>query len=371
MLKIVIATPFWNSPRGGGIDAHVRGLVRTFKKITNDIDFKIVYVDGKDEDNYQISGGRLFRIFGLISTLRKIKPDIINVRQNWLLLFGSWVYCKFHKNVKLIFTFHTEPEFAVNKYLKFKNRIKKLLYQPALNQCDYVTLISTNLEKEYRENWGLVIKTKKEIIHAGVNPRIVTEQEKREFYSKFKIEEDSQILLAQSFTASITKSEGAKILLKVMKELRKKYPKIKLILTREGSYSKALKEFAKKEGVYENTVFTGDLANPFVPLEICDVFTWPFVGTMGMGMALLEAMSIGKPIIITSESGFYEPITNGKDGLIVKPNEDELFKGIVKLIEDKNLAIKLGENARKTVLEKFTWEISAKKYLKVFGVKID
>ncbi|MFW9881922.1 MAG: glycosyltransferase family 4 protein [Candidatus Thorarchaeota archaeon] len=368
MLKIVIATPFWRSPRGGGIDAHVNGLVKTLKKNTKNIDLKIIFVDGTDSDNYQISGGRFFRVFNIFSTLRKIKPDIINVRQNWLLLFGSWIYCRFNRNVKLIYTFHTEPEFSVNRYLKFKNRVKKMIYQPALNQCDYVTLISKNLEKEYRENWGLVIKTNKVIIHAGVTARDASVQEKKDFLKKYKIKEDSIILLAQSFTASITKSEGAKILLRALKKLTKKFPKIKLILTREGAFSKALKEYAKIQGVYENTVFTGNLENPFIPLELCDVFTWPFVGTMGMGMALLEAMSVGKPIIITSATGLYEPITNGVDGMIVKPNEDDLYQGIVKLIEDKKFAGELGKNAQKTVSERFTWDISAKKYLEIYGI---
>jgi len=140
-------------------------------------------------------------------------------------------------------------------------------------------------------------------------------------------------------------------------------------LTREGVYSNELKEFAKNEGVYDNVIFTGDVDNPFVPIAICDIYTHITLGEGGLSLALLEAMSMRKPIIATPIGGIPEAIENGKNGILVEPNVDKIAEKIEYLWENRGLAQELGMNAKKTAKEKFTWEKCGERFLALYRGK--
>jgi len=64
--------------------------------------------------------------------------------------------------------------------------------------------------------------------------------------------------------------------------------------------------------------------------------------------SLIEAMAMKLPVISTTLSGIPEIVENDKNGLLVQPNNEcALADAIIKLIEDKDLRIRLGENAMK------------------------
>lgn len=72
----------------------------------------------------------------------------------------------------------------------------------------------------------------------------------------------------------------------------------------------------------------------------------------GFGMVLIEAMSCGLPCVsFDCPCGPRDIIQNGEDGFLVEYlNVDELVKKIKLLIDDRNLRVEMGENARKNVL---------------------
>lgn len=72
---------------------------------------------------------------------------------------------------------------------------------------------------------------------------------------------------------------------------------------------------------------------------------------------ILEAMSSQTPVIATNICAIPEAITNGEDGLLIPPkNPDEIANSILLLLQDEKYADRLGRNARKTILDRFTWD---------------
>lgn len=70
----------------------------------------------------------------------------------------------------------------------------------------------------------------------------------------------------------------------------------------------------------------------------------------GLPMSMLEAMAWGLAIITTPVGGIPEVIINGENGLLVEPgNQAQITQAMGKLIDDKNLRLKLGEKARNDV----------------------
>ncbi|MBD3248338.1 glycosyltransferase [Candidatus Falkowbacteria bacterium] len=84
---------------------------------------------------------------------------------------------------------------------------------------------------------------------------------------------------------------------------------------------------------------------------------------------VVEAMSCGVPVISTAVGISKQIIKNGKNGILIKRNEQELIRAIEKLRNNKKLRIKLSKNARKTALQ-FSYERIMKKHKKFFDLCI-
>jgi glycosyltransferase involved in cell wall biosynthesis len=84
-------------------------------------------------------------------------------------------------------------------------------------------------------------------------------------------------------------------------------------------------------------------------------------------LTLLEGMSTGLPMVATEVGGVLEIIDEGCNGLLVPSKQPEkLAQAILRLYRDSMLRTKLGENARKTVLEKYTAEKVVNQYIETF-----
>jgi glycosyltransferase involved in cell wall biosynthesis len=84
-------------------------------------------------------------------------------------------------------------------------------------------------------------------------------------------------------------------------------------------------------------------------------------------LTLLEGMSTGLPMIATRVGGVQEIINDGKNGLLVPAKHpEELAQAILRLYNDQNLRRKLGEKARRTVLERYTAEKVVNQYIETF-----
>jgi glycosyltransferase involved in cell wall biosynthesis len=80
-----------------------------------------------------------------------------------------------------------------------------------------------------------------------------------------------------------------------------------------------------------------------------DVFVLPTYNE-GLPLALLEAMGWGLPSITTPVGGIPELVTSGKDGILIEPgNVEQLSQAIASLIENEQLRISIGANARARV----------------------
>jgi len=354
-MRTALITHYWKNSDGGGIKTFLVNLVDALQNKGADV--SVLFREGDDLEHF--CGGKNKVIFSFVCyrQLCKIHPEVIYSQGMWYCLLPSVLYKKFH-GCTLIHTFHTEPD----RGLPLPARV---FFQRLLNACDYVTFVSKRLQERVVEVEGLSF-SKTAITYAGVRAGGVTEGEVERFREQYKISKDAVVLLAQAMTANPYKAEGLKLLIQAVRILRETYPNIMLIATREGDYSEEVKAFAREEGAEEQVVFTGDVENPFVPLNTCDLYTHVTLGEGGVSMALLEAMAIGKPIVATLAGGIPEAITDGENGLLVAPEVEQVALKIDLLLRDREYAEQLGRCAKKTVEENFTWEQAAEKFLQCY-----
>jgi glycosyltransferase involved in cell wall biosynthesis len=88
------------------------------------------------------------------------------------------------------------------------------------------------------------------------------------------------------------------------------------------------------------------------------VLVTPIKGPGGTRLKILEAMASALPVVTTSVGAEGLDVVNGKHALIAD-DMDKLADLAVRVIKDKSLAAKLGDNERKFVIENYRWQISA------------
>jgi glycosyltransferase involved in cell wall biosynthesis len=86
------------------------------------------------------------------------------------------------------------------------------------------------------------------------------------------------------------------------------------------------------------------------------------------GIAILEAMACKKAVIATTAGGIPEIIENGKNGVLVEPdNPTALARALVAVLENKRLQCVLASNAYTTVREQFCFERTGVSYESAFS----
>ena len=196
------------------------------------------------------------------------------------------------------------------------------------------------------------------ITPAGVDSNLFRPLPKDDFYL-----EEGNIRL---FTvARLHKYKGLQYLIKAFEKVVQERKDAKLYILGKGPEERALKRLAMDLGVDDKIVF---ISKPIPNTEMprvyteCDIYVQPSV-IEPFGIAVLEAMACGKPVVGTRIGGMLDIIVDGKTGFLVPPADaSALSKAILKLVEDRTLLKKMGENAREEALQ-YDWNIIAKRYL--------
>ena len=127
---------------------------------------------------------------------------------------------------------------------------------------------------------------------------------------------------------------------------------------------------AKSLGIQDNVEFHG-----FIPEEKIveyynqsSLFVLPSISSAqeGFGIVALEALACEKPVITTDIVGIAHELQETGSGLVVpKKDPEELASAILQILKENSRA-KMGENGRKLVEDKYTWEIVAKLTEKIY-----
>lgn len=171
------------------------------------------------------------------------------------------------------------------------------------------------------------------------------------------------------FVGRLEKRKGVKYLLGAFREVKRRLPASRLILVGPGN--RLRKKYEKQVAQYslDDVVFAGPVSLAELPhyYQTADVFCAPATGHESFGIVLLEAMASAKPVVASSINGFASLIGDGVEGLLVPPeDETALAESLLRLLEDKNLRIKMGSNGRAKA-EDHDWEKVSRRVIDVYN----
>lgn len=303
----------------------------------------------------------LFLTLLMLRRLRRIVKDnhidlVQTPNRNFL---GLWF--SFKKSIPLVVRLHGSMLmniYFVPGYRTLKNKIYCWFEKLLINRADAITSNSKDLASlVYHE---FKPKNKIKIVPNSIDLET--------FCLGFEKESSQPIIL---FVGRLEMIKGIITLAKAIPEVLKRFPSAKFIFIGKDmkiKEDKTGKEFIKQFVSTNNVEFINwiphkDLVNFYQRATIC-VFPSlyePF------GNTALEAMACGKPVVTTNTGGFPEFIEDGVSGLLVPPGDHSLLtNAICKLLENKDLRDRLGQNARRKLEENFNFNKIARATLSIY-----
>ena len=154
--------------------------------------------------------------------------------------------------------------------------------------------------------------------------------------------------------AQLIPRKGHELAISAMKEVVQRFPAATMLLLGRGPLEGALRERIAQEGLAERVLLTG-FRNDVPRLLACvDVLVHPAL-MEGLGVAVLQAASVGVAIVASEAGGIPEIVEHERTGLLVAPGDSKaLAEAVCRLLADDALRESLGGFARRKVLEEFS-----------------
>jgi glycosyltransferase involved in cell wall biosynthesis len=168
--------------------------------------------------------------------------------------------------------------------------------------------------------------------------------------------------------------KGLTFLVESMPLVLQNHPQAVLVLAGYGDLHAALVQQVAELGLTKHVMFPGQLSREQTAAYIgaADVHVVPSIRDQagnvdGLPNVLLEGMSAARPIVASAIAGIPDVITDRVHGRLV-PEQDApaLADAISELLENRELAAQLGEQARRRVLEELTWDTAALRYEQLY-----
>lgn len=242
--------------------------------------------------------------------------------------FTKFIGCitnsKYVGNQKLGGPLKYNPIFWTSLYLDYKKRNKILKY------VDHFFSLSEFINQQ--------------LVKSNVDPaditKVVNIPKIEKSSRQIDLPDDGPIV---TYIGTLTKIKGVDLLIRAFEKVE---TEAKLIIVGDGPERKKLEEMA---GSNSNIIFLGEVEHEDISsiYERSDIVVVPSVWPEPLSRVLLEAAHFGKPILATDVGGSPEVIEDGYNGLLFKPEVENLKMKLKEILEDEEKIQKMGRNMEK------------------------
>lgn len=335
--------------------------------------FKIITIKWKGQSNYEkidenIEVHRIPHYFSLVRYplphFNKLNQKIKEINEKWvpdLMVYSHMIYL----TTMPIFVNKTEKPVIVTTDCipginwHFGNKIVDLtglLYSKTIgkmifHKADGIHLLSsfntTTLQK-----WK-IDTTKTYVVPRGVNTKSFKPKKGEKLLKEnLKIKNDETVVL---FVGRLDLVKGIDYLIKAATKITSDYKKVKFLIVGEGSLKPKYEKISKE--ISDRIIFLGYRTDIPSLMNISNIFVLTSLSE-GACNVVLEASASGLPVIATGVGEVQEIISDRETGILTQPrNVNQLIKSLKTLIENPNLAQKMGEKGRKRIENKYDEKI--------------
>ena len=296
-------------------------------------------------------------------------PDIVHIHGSLAYLLPVTIFKKLliFRNIRLFFTFHTQPNlFNVDifsgNFLELKNKeysnseIK--IINILLSQCEKIITVSSSITDNFKNNFGLQLNQPL-VIPSGTD---LFKRKEPNLCLKNKFKKTVKILSVGVMHYD-WKVVGFPLLIQAISKLQNERNEIdfKLILIGDGFYFKHIQDYVFKNKFDSFVSLLGAKSNVEDYYYNSDIYCQLSVNE-GCSHAILEAMSHSIPVLAANFAGNKNIIINNKTGLLVENKIESVSNAILKLIDNPKLVKEICHEAFLNIKSRHNWKILAEKH---------
>lgn len=244
------------------------------------------------------------------------------------------------KNIRIVMTRHlVKPAKNTRPYRWLYGQIDVLIFVSRLAQQAFLsTQPNTNTDRMT-------------VVHNAI--RIPDTVQPADLHSLYGIPQGRTIVMCHG---RLSPEKGIEHLLDA---ITKAHTSTHLVIVGSGleAYTRSLRDTVQTLKLNDRVTFAGFQDKIFPLIAAADIGVMPSVAQESFGLAALEYMAMGKPVITTDNGAQSEFITDGQTGLLVPPaNPSALAQAINRLDDDAALRHRLGTAAQKKVSQQLGYD---------------
>ncbi len=370
-MRILQVNPFYY-PYYGGTEKYLYDLCKRLSR-NNSVSVVTSKIRGTKEVE-EIEGTRVYRVKSvvleklpsflppplsiplsfrkeLLKVCKKEEPEVINLHNRFFLSFSSMVFWKRDLAAPIFLTLHNARAAGINKETdllgqffddNFGNRI--------MNHSDRIIANSkwtmdVTLPKDYPRD-------RAEVIYNGVD----TGKFKR---AKSDLKDKLGCEFLSTTVCRLIPQKGVRYLIEAVRGIEGDF---KALIVGRGPNLEQLQAMVKKFGLEKKVEFVTRFISDEELISYYSASDFSVLPSLWepFGIALIEAMACGNPIIATGVGGIPEVVTRNC-GFVVKPQSSEAIAAAANaLISDENLRKRMAKNARERVEKVFDFDVISK-----------
>jgi glycosyltransferase involved in cell wall biosynthesis len=207
------------------------------------------------------------------------------------------------------------------------------------NKCDVVTTPSQMMRKELKKHG---VHSPIKVISNGVDLSIFHKVSSAKAIKKFRLKNGYLIHFGR-----ISYEKNIEVVLRSFKTVIKSHPSYQLVIAGKGPALMNLRKESRKLGINKNVKFTGFVRDDELVGLLSYAKAFATASTIEtQGLAILEAMACGLPVVGADKMAIPELIQNEKNGFLVEPGDyRKMGICLLKLIENNRGVEKMGKNS--------------------------
>ena len=254
-----------------------------------------------------------------------------------------------------------------------KYRLHHAMEMQVANSADHVFAITSGVHAELERNG--VDPEKITLLPNGINmERFVPQSRDQKLEQQLNVTGKTVI----GYVGSLVEYEGLNLLLEALATLLQSHPNTVLLMVGDGPVIAPLRHQAHTLGLDHAVRFTGSVAPEEVEryYSLIDIAPFPRLGLpvceIVSPMKPFEALGMEKAVVVSSVGALTEIVQDGVTGLVFqKDSSASLTEVLNRLLDDPDLARRLGAQGRSWVLENRTWEQHAAHVQRIYQELLD
>ncbi|MBU1726554.1 MAG: lipopolysaccharide heptosyltransferase II [Candidatus Omnitrophica bacterium] len=170
----------------------------------------------------------------------------------------------------------------------------------------------------------------------------------------------------------ITPIKGHRHFIKAMAKVARIVPNLKIWIVGDApqsrqNYKEELQLLTKRLGLEHCTEFLGTQRDIPAVLSHLNLLVLATTSHEAFGRVIIEAQASGVPVVATQVGGVVDIIEDGKNGLLIPPEDPAaMAEAVTRIYRDEGFALSLAENAYRKVKEQYSVELMVKNTLSVY-----